>query len=72
MAILDDMDVTYCGAGGMHLEAMKPMLVCHGGIRFGFLGFSWEPIESVSATPNKAGVALIRVVSSGYRSTREV
>lgn len=58
-AILDDMDVKYFGAGGTRSEAMKPMLVCHDGIRFGFLGFSWKPIESVGATPNKAGVALI-------------
>jgi hypothetical protein len=59
IAVPNGMDVQHFGAGFTYSEAMKPILVCHKGIRFGFLSFSWKPIESVGATPNKAGVALI-------------
>jgi hypothetical protein len=59
IAVPNGMDVQHFGAGFTYSEAMKPILVCHKGIRFGFVGFSWEPIESVGATISKAGVALI-------------
>ncbi len=59
MAGLDDMDVQYFGVGCTYSEAMKLILVYHDGIRSGFAGLSWEPIESVGATADKVGVALI-------------
>ncbi len=59
MAMLDDMNVEYFGAGSACSKAMEPILVSSGDIRLGFIGFSWKPIESVGATCDEAGVALI-------------
>jgi len=51
--------IPFCGAGMNYAEAVKPAIVTHNGIRFGFLAFSLTYPESFWATPGKAGTAYV-------------
>lgn len=55
--ILDAKNIKRFGAGLNLAEARKPTIIKTADCTFGFLGYSWDIIQSVSATRNKFGTA---------------
>jgi len=54
---LDRVGIRYCGAGMNLAEASQPLVVEVGGLKIGFLAFSWSVVQTTCATDDSPGCA---------------